>query len=191
MSDAPSGEPRALAEGWYDDPDDATQLRYWGGSAWTDHRAPKQAPPPPAAPQGTPERTLATWGVLGGGVLAVIGALMPWVVIRAGFAQGSVAGIEGDGGFSGVAGLVLIATGIAAARRGHPARFEPWISGVAAGVILLVTWYHLLGGGIASEVDSGMTAIGSGLYVTGLAGGVAALAALTHIGEAKTATRAS
>ncbi len=27
--------------GWQDDPEDATQLRYWDGSVWTDHRAPK------------------------------------------------------------------------------------------------------------------------------------------------------
>ncbi len=33
--------------GWYDDPDDATQLRYWDGSGWTDERMPRETPPPP------------------------------------------------------------------------------------------------------------------------------------------------
>lgn len=27
--------------GWHDDPEDPTQLRYWDGAAWTDHRSPK------------------------------------------------------------------------------------------------------------------------------------------------------
>lgn len=29
------------AAGWNDDPEDAAQLRYWDGSAWTEHRSPK------------------------------------------------------------------------------------------------------------------------------------------------------
>ena len=32
--------------GWYDDPEDPTQQRYWDGSAWTEHRRPQQGPPP-------------------------------------------------------------------------------------------------------------------------------------------------
>jgi Protein of unknown function (DUF2510)/Short C-terminal domain len=28
---------------WYEDPEDATQYRYWDGSAWTEHRSPKGA----------------------------------------------------------------------------------------------------------------------------------------------------
>lgn len=33
MSDVPSG--------WYDDPEDPTQYRYWDGTQWTEHRAPR------------------------------------------------------------------------------------------------------------------------------------------------------
>ena len=29
------------AAGWFVDPQDATQFRYWDGSAWTDHRSPR------------------------------------------------------------------------------------------------------------------------------------------------------
>jgi uncharacterized RDD family membrane protein YckC len=30
--------------GWYDDPNDAGQLRYWDGVVWTDHVAPRKSP---------------------------------------------------------------------------------------------------------------------------------------------------
>ncbi|MFI5696635.1 RDD family protein [Kribbella sp. NPDC051586] len=32
--------------GWYDDPEDPTQQRYWDGSTWTDQRRAQQGPPP-------------------------------------------------------------------------------------------------------------------------------------------------
>ena len=32
--------------GWYDDPQDPTQQRYWDGEAWTDQRRTQQGPPP-------------------------------------------------------------------------------------------------------------------------------------------------
>lgn len=34
---APTGAPGAPAAGWYDDPSDAGQLRWWSGSGWTEH----------------------------------------------------------------------------------------------------------------------------------------------------------
>ncbi len=47
---SPTWETRAVTglppAGWYDDPEQPEQLRYWSGSAWSEHRAPKQ----PAAP---------------------------------------------------------------------------------------------------------------------------------------------
>lgn len=44
MADVPGGP----SEGWYDDADDPSQLRWWDGVRWTDQRRPKpmQAPPP-------------------------------------------------------------------------------------------------------------------------------------------------
>jgi uncharacterized RDD family membrane protein YckC len=32
--------------GWYDDPKDSTQQRYWDGGFWTDYRRPREGPPP-------------------------------------------------------------------------------------------------------------------------------------------------
>src|SRR5262245_7807227 len=37
--------------GWYEDPEDPGQLRYWDGAEWTDHRTPGQAAA--ASPQAT------------------------------------------------------------------------------------------------------------------------------------------
>jgi uncharacterized RDD family membrane protein YckC len=34
------------APGWYDDPENPAQQRYWDGNAWTDQRRPQQGPPP-------------------------------------------------------------------------------------------------------------------------------------------------
>lgn len=45
MTDVPAG--------WYDDPEDALQYRYWDGSMWTDHRSPKTAPPAPTNEAGS------------------------------------------------------------------------------------------------------------------------------------------
>lgn len=36
--------------GWYPDPGNSQQLRYWSGSAWTEHTQPNGQTPPPVAP---------------------------------------------------------------------------------------------------------------------------------------------
>ena len=38
-----------VAAGWYPDPQDARQLRYWDGSQWTEHRQPRQTVQAPRA----------------------------------------------------------------------------------------------------------------------------------------------
>ncbi len=38
----------AQPSGWYPDPGDSSQLRYWSGSAWTDQRSPRNPASPPA-----------------------------------------------------------------------------------------------------------------------------------------------
>lgn len=40
--------------GWFPDPDDPTQQRYWDGQAWTDNRMPLP-PPPPVNPPPPPQ----------------------------------------------------------------------------------------------------------------------------------------
>ncbi|HET6989620.1 MAG TPA: RDD family protein [Kribbella sp.] len=43
--------------GWYDDPQEPTQQRYWDGEAWTDQRRAQQAPPPYQGQFGQPAST--------------------------------------------------------------------------------------------------------------------------------------
>lgn len=46
--------------GWYDDPQNPGQQRYWDGTAWTEQRQPAASaspPPPPAAPAAAPIAT--------------------------------------------------------------------------------------------------------------------------------------
>lgn len=54
MSNAPTAA-------WYPDPEDATQLRYWDGTQWTEHRAPAQTQQPgqEPTPQHPPKETAA------------------------------------------------------------------------------------------------------------------------------------
>jgi uncharacterized RDD family membrane protein YckC len=45
----------SFPHGWYDDPQDLTQQRYWDGAAWTDHRRPRPGPPPYQGEFGQPQ----------------------------------------------------------------------------------------------------------------------------------------
>jgi len=42
--------------GWYDDPEDGAQLRWWDGARWTERRQPRATvePPPPPVPPPSP-----------------------------------------------------------------------------------------------------------------------------------------
>lgn len=58
--------------GWYDDPQDQTQLRWWDGSRWTERRQPRTTamppPPPSSASYGIPLGEGGdAWGSGGGG----------------------------------------------------------------------------------------------------------------------------
>lgn len=43
--------------GWYDDPEDESQLRYFDGIVWSDHAVPKRVPTPAPTPQEPPGGT--------------------------------------------------------------------------------------------------------------------------------------
>lgn len=63
------GNPSA---GWYDDPESPGMLRYWDGTAWTDHRSP--------APGSAPAASAASGGQAAGPpVVAAGGELQTWM----------------------------------------------------------------------------------------------------------------
>lgn len=92
---------------WQDDPEDATQLRYWDGSAWTEHRSPKyseaQASPTAASvaqpvtssfmvdDAQTPAKSGAPWWLT-----AVLSVVTLVIGIGIGFGIGAVASGDED-----------------------------------------------------------------------------------------------
>jgi uncharacterized RDD family membrane protein YckC len=48
--------------GWYDDPQDPSQQRYWDGSTWTDQRRPQQGPAPYQGQFGQPAQHGQVYG---------------------------------------------------------------------------------------------------------------------------------
>ncbi len=51
--------------GWYDDPQDQTQQRYWDGGFWTDYRRPREGPPPYPHQYGQPAQQQGVQGQQG------------------------------------------------------------------------------------------------------------------------------
>lgn len=147
--------------GWFDDPEMVNTLRYWNGSAWTEHRSPKPATAAPTpAPAPSPSRndaTTSTWMILAGGGISVVSAFLPW----ASLGPFSVAGTEGDGQISLALGAVVVALGLLRLTRG---------SGKAAAVITAVLGLCILGVGGYQQNNLG-DAADVGVYGT-IAGGV-------------------
>jgi Protein of unknown function (DUF2510) len=74
--------PNTAAAGWYPDPNDGRQQRWWDGSQWTEHVSGPQAPAQPStvttlsAPAGTDWRTPWIWLVLFLPLLPIIPLLL-------------------------------------------------------------------------------------------------------------------
>lgn len=86
------------AAGWMDDPEDAGQLRYWDGSAWTEHRSPKAGVASADAAQP------AAAGVMAAGVVAPKQSGAPWWLVAV---TGVVALLIGGGIGTGVGAAVF------------------------------------------------------------------------------------
>jgi hypothetical protein len=63
-----------VAPGWYADPGDPSQLRYWDGARWTERTAPLQSEPPAPAPAGQPRKRWP-WVVAGVAAVAALAAV--------------------------------------------------------------------------------------------------------------------
>ena len=111
--------------GWHPDPYGVHELRYYDGSAWTEHvsdqgrqaTAPAASPTTaPAAPVGARSFPLSGYSVptrivvfLGAGLL-IFGSFLPWVKASIGLLSVEKTGMDGDGVFTlglGVAAILL------------------------------------------------------------------------------------
>lgn len=110
----------------------------------------------------TDDFTTSEWMTIGGGLAAVIGAVLPWVS----FSLGSVTGIDGDGVFTLVFGIIA----------GAIVLFRNWETVDVAAVGVLGVLTLLIGANVYNNL-SGMTgrnilnvSAGIGLHLTMLGG---------------------
>ena len=82
--------------GWFDDPEDPSQYRYWDGNEWTAHRSPKQSPPPPPTSNNIPtsatETVSAAFTLFGQHWVSLLGLA---AIAMLGFAAAAVAFVIG------------------------------------------------------------------------------------------------
>lgn len=115
------------------------------------------------------QRTASILTALGGGLL-VLGAILPWAVVRSGLGSIETPGIEGDGVFSLGCGVLIGLIGLV--------RFDKPISPAGKLVVLALA---ALAAYVVVQVFTGLStaigdlegdtvrgAIGTGLYVSGL-----------------------
>jgi hypothetical protein len=128
------------AAGWYADPEDASQLRYWDGAAWTEHRSPA-----PDSGGGTPTSGGAAGGSSAYGAAAGTppaagsapgGAYQPGGGYQSGGAYQSGGGYQPGGGYP-PAGAYGPPTGPGAGTPAHPAQGLAIAALVCAGVGVL------------------------------------------------------
>jgi len=70
-----------IPAGWYDDPEDATQYRYWDGGQWSEHRSPKAHPGAPGGDEGVWSVVGSTFQLLGRGWRELVVLALPLVAI--------------------------------------------------------------------------------------------------------------
>jgi hypothetical protein len=78
--------PTTAPPGWYPDPSGAHAVRWWDGTAWTDHAASPPSSPSPASPSAPIAEVRPAWRwilyvaavILGGSVLLMILGMVLW-----------------------------------------------------------------------------------------------------------------
>jgi hypothetical protein len=103
---------------------------------------------------------------LGCGVVAVIAAALPWVEADAGFVSASKNGLDGDGQFTAVLGLV-VAVFAWLARAGRSRR--DWFIVIASALITAIAIYDIADVNSVQD-DLGIIQVGIGLWLTAVAG---------------------
>lgn len=136
MTDQSSPPPGSLpAASWYADPLGHDDLRYWDGSAWTDHVAPSPTPAPVTSRRGSLGFSLDEIRLplaLSGAAFAVFGMLLPLYESSVSVDLGVVVLKDNTMLSSGGFGLLIVPIAILGAWRAYEARDQP---GRAAGVL--------------------------------------------------------
>lgn len=178
-------------------------IREAGWASWIDHLEakgydpaagrvalkPPHDPPPTTTREVSPDTqnsgptnaTLANLSLGGAGLLAILGAILPWAEGPFG---SSVAGTEGDGIMTLIGGLVLIGLAAGCWLSPRSVAWRRWFvpgGGLISGAMLLLAMYVMANvGDLAGESD-GLVRVGSGLYVTLVAGGLGLLGAVVKL----------
>lgn len=119
---------------------------------------------------------------IGGGVVLVIAALMPWATVRSGFGQLSASGIEGDGAFTLIiGGFVGLAGWLRMDRRGWRIAMV-----ILCALAVLVAGYDMANVNSITGSEFADVAVGAGLYLTLIAAVVAGIAVLIEESNRRT-----
>lgn len=171
-----------MTPGWYPDPAGGPGQRWWDGQRWTEHTAvPSDRGPglPTSADQDAIR--LAGVGLVGAGALALLGAVLPWMVVSTAFGgRLTKSGIDGDGQISAAAGLVLLIVGASVLVRRNLDKARTILAVLAGGVIAVIGWVDMQDvNERIKSTSSGLVngEIGIGLYMTIAAGGLGIVAA--------------
>lgn len=163
----PANSMLGKSEGWYPDPtgNQSDYLAYWNGQDWTGDTKPVASSETPAG--GMTDQT--RWWLVGTGVLMAVGSFMPWGQVGI----ISLAGTDGDGMLTLVAGAVIAIIGIA--------KRASMITGIA--VIALAAFSGWVVLNIVGDLADTPEVLGSGLLLTGGASLFALIAGFKTLGE--------
>jgi hypothetical protein len=171
-------DPPSTPAGWYPDPSDARQQRYWNGSEWSDQIAPFP-PPSPVDTAMSPTRSTGTARnvALLSSVGLMVGAWAPWATT----ALASESGTHGDGRFTGIFGLIA-----ALVLYGYSGKRPGWLTAIAAFAVISVI---VAVGDIANVSNHSsnflgqevhVVSVGWGLWLTGVSALALAISASSY-----------
>lgn len=139
-----------------------------------------QQPTQPVTVALNPTMVTTTVGVVGA-LLVVVGSFMPWATLTSGFGSASMAGTDGDGRLTMIAGLALAVLAVSAGV--HPTWWLRTVYLLAAALVAATTVLEIIwAGDRAAEASSelAVASVGPGLYMLLVGALIATAAAALH-----------